>query len=87
MQRSPNSASRNHDDMEVEVPITAQGGAEALVTLTDRHKDIDAIFFSSDTLAVGAVQECHRRGWAVPGPHRASPATATWISPRSSSRR
>ena len=44
----------NHDDMEVEVPITAQGGAEALVTLTDRHKDIDAIFFSSDTLAVGA---------------------------------
>ena len=57
----------NHDDMEVEVPITAQGGAEALVTLTDRHKDIDAIFFSSDTLAVGAIQECHRRRWAVPG--------------------
>ncbi|TGV65094.1 LacI family transcriptional regulator, partial [Mesorhizobium sp. M00.F.Ca.ET.158.01.1.1] len=47
--------------------ITAQGGAEALVTLTSRHRDIDAIFFSSDTLAVGAVQECHRRGWAVPG--------------------
>lgn len=58
---------RNRGDMEVEVPITAQGGAEALVTLTSRHKDIDAIFFSSDTLAVGAVQECHRRGWAVPG--------------------
>jgi LacI family gluconate utilization system Gnt-I transcriptional repressor len=57
----------NHADMEVEVPITAQGGAEALVTLTDRHKDIDAIFFSSDTLAIGAVQECHRRRWAVPG--------------------
>ena len=49
------------------MPITAQGGAEALVTLTERHKDIDAIFFSSDTLAIGAVQECHRRGWAVPG--------------------
>jgi LacI family gluconate utilization system Gnt-I transcriptional repressor len=58
---------RNHVDMEVEVPITAQGGANALLTLTDRHKDIDAIFFSSDTLAVGAVQECHRRRWAVPG--------------------
>ncbi len=57
----------NHGDMEVEVPITAQGGAEALVTLTSRHGDIDAIFFSSDTLAVGAVQECHRRRWAVPG--------------------
>jgi LacI family gluconate utilization system Gnt-I transcriptional repressor len=52
--------------MEVEVPITAQGGAEALGVLTDRYSDIDAIFFSSDTLAVGAVQECHRRGWKVP---------------------
>lgn len=57
----------NHADMEVEVPITAQGGAEALITLTGRHADIDAIFFSSDTLAVGAIQECHRRRWAVPG--------------------
>lgn len=58
---------RNRGGMEVEVPITAQGGAQALITLTERHKDIDAIFFSSDTLAVGAVQECHRRRWAVPG--------------------
>ncbi len=58
---------RNRKDMEVEVPITAKGGAQALITLTDRHKDIDAIFFSSDTLAVGAVQECHRRRWSVPG--------------------
>lgn len=57
---------KNHASMEVEVPITAQGGAEALVTLTSRHKDIDAIFFSSDTLAVGAIQECHRRRWKVP---------------------
>jgi len=57
----------NHASMEVEVPITAAGGAQALVTLTARHKDIDAIFFSSDTLAIGAVQECHRRGWAIPG--------------------
>ena len=52
--------------MEVEVPITAAGGAQALATLTERHKEIDAIFFSSDTLAIGAVQECHRRGWAIP---------------------
>jgi len=52
--------------MEVEVPLTAQGGADALVRLTRQHKDIDAIFFSSDTLAVGAIQECHRRQWKVP---------------------
>lgn len=57
----------NHASLEVEVPITAQGGAEALDTLTSRDKNIDAIFFSSDTLAIGAVQECHRRKWAVPG--------------------
>jgi len=53
--------------MEVEVPLTAQGGADALIQLTQRHKEIDAIFFSSDTLAVGAIQECHRRQWQVPG--------------------
>jgi LacI family gluconate utilization system Gnt-I transcriptional repressor len=57
---------RNHDNLEVEVPITAAGGAYALGMLTNRHHDIDAIFFSSDTLAVGAIQECHRRGWKVP---------------------
>jgi LacI family gluconate utilization system Gnt-I transcriptional repressor len=58
---------KNHAGMEVEVPLTAQGGADALIKLTERHKDIDVIFFSSDTLAVGAIQECHRRKWAVPG--------------------
>ncbi len=53
-------------DLEVEVPLTAQGGAQALDMLTSRDPSIDAIFFSSDTLAVGAVQECHRRGWKIP---------------------
>jgi len=50
----------------VEVPLTAQGGADALIQLTQQHEDIDAIFFSSDTLAVGAIQECHRRQWKLP---------------------
>jgi LacI family gluconate utilization system Gnt-I transcriptional repressor len=53
-------------DMEVQVPISARGGADALVTLTDRRPEIDVIFFSSDSLALGAIQECHRRGWKVP---------------------
>jgi len=56
----------NHDTLEVEVPMTAAGGAHALDLLTKRHKDIDALFFSSDTLAVGAIQECRRRNWPVP---------------------
>lgn len=53
-------------DLEVEVPLTARGGAQALDVLTKRDPSIDAIFFSSDTLAIGAVQECHRRNWKVP---------------------
>lgn len=57
---------KNHANMEVEVPLTARGGADALILLAGLHPDLDAIFFSSDTLAIGAIQECHRRGWAVP---------------------
>jgi LacI family gluconate utilization system Gnt-I transcriptional repressor len=53
-------------EMEVQVPISARGGADALVTLTDRWPKIDVIFFSSDALAIGAIQECHRRGWKIP---------------------
>jgi LacI family gluconate utilization system Gnt-I transcriptional repressor len=53
-------------DLDVEVPITPQGGADALRTITERDASVDVIFCSSDTLAIGAVQECHRRGWKIP---------------------
>jgi LacI family gluconate utilization system Gnt-I transcriptional repressor len=53
-------------ELEVEVPITPQGGAEALRTLTAREPKVQVIFCSSDTLAIGAVQECHRLGWRIP---------------------
>ncbi len=52
--------------LQVEVPITTAGGAEALRILVERDPAIDVIFCSSDTLAIGAVQECHRRGWTIP---------------------
>ena len=55
------------DSLEIEGPISAEGGAGALLVLVERHPDLQAVFFSSDVLAVGAVQECHRRGWAIPG--------------------
>ena len=42
----------------------ASGGA-ALVTLV--AAGADAVFFAGDVLAVGAVLECQRRGWSVPG--------------------
>ena len=53
-------------DLEVEVPITPEGGAEALRILSARDPKVQVIFFSSDTLAIGAVQECHRLGWKIP---------------------
>ncbi len=43
------------------------GGQRALVSLLNTDPDIDAIFFSADVMAVGALFECQRRGWAVPG--------------------
>ena len=53
-------------DLEVEVTLTPQGGAEALRLLTDRDPKVEVVFCSSDTLAIGAVQECHRLGWKIP---------------------
>ena len=63
-------AERGHaypETLEIEVPITAAGGAAAVAALTARDAALDVIFCSSDTLAIGAVQECHRRGWSIPG--------------------
>jgi LacI family transcriptional regulator, gluconate utilization system Gnt-I transcriptional repressor len=42
-------------------------GADALLRLVQAHPDIDAAFFAGDVLAVGALFECQRRGWTVPG--------------------
>jgi LacI family transcriptional regulator, gluconate utilization system Gnt-I transcriptional repressor len=42
------------------------GGVSAVVQLIERAPDIDAIFFAADVMAVGALFECQRRGWAVP---------------------
>lgn len=42
-------------------------GADALVRLVNAHPDLDAGFFAGEVLAVGALFECQRRGWAVPG--------------------
>lgn len=49
-----------------QTPLGFREGAEALGTLTKRCPDVDAIFFSAELWAVGALLECHRRGWTVP---------------------
>lgn len=51
----------------LEAPGGFSEGGDALVRLIQTHPDIDAVFFAGDVLAVGALFECQRRGWAVPG--------------------
>ncbi len=41
-------------------------GASILNGILERHPKTDAIVFGSDTLALGALMECHRRGIRVP---------------------
>ena len=48
-------------------PITMEQGAEALAQMVASWPDVDAVICVSDLSAFGALMECHRRGWAVPG--------------------
>lgn len=43
------------------------GGTEAISFIDANIPDADALFCAGDVLAVGALFECDRRGWAVPG--------------------
>jgi LacI family gluconate utilization system Gnt-I transcriptional repressor len=43
------------------------GGAEAVAHIERIVPDTDALFCAGDVLAVGALLECNRRGWDVPG--------------------
>jgi LacI family transcriptional regulator, gluconate utilization system Gnt-I transcriptional repressor len=61
-------------DLAMGVPLAVGAGRAGLVALLERHPDLDAVFFASEPQAIGAVQECHRRGIAVPG----RLAVATW---------
>jgi LacI family transcriptional regulator, gluconate utilization system Gnt-I transcriptional repressor len=75
-------------------PSLMQHGAEAIARLAVQHPEVDAACFTSDGLAIGALFECHRRGWAVPGrlaiagfgdfelAAAASPALTTVVVPR-----
>ena len=50
----------------LESPFGLRYGSNALNTLIERHSDLRAVFFANDTLAVGALLECRRRGLEVP---------------------
>jgi LacI family gluconate utilization system Gnt-I transcriptional repressor len=50
----------------VEVSRGIGGGVESVSILADRLPETDALFCAGDVLAIGALLECDRRGWAVP---------------------
>ncbi|KAA2212619.1 LacI family DNA-binding transcriptional regulator [Teichococcus oryzae] len=51
----------------LEMPPGLASGAEAVVRLLQSAAPPDAIFFAGDVLAAGALFECQRRGWDIPG--------------------
>ena len=51
----------------LEMPSGISSGAAAVVRLVEADEELDAAFFAGDVLAVGALLECQRREWAVPG--------------------
>ncbi|MEU3622406.1 LacI family transcriptional regulator [Amycolatopsis coloradensis] len=53
--------------VEVDEPPTTEGTAEALGRLLDRRVCPDAVFTTSENLALGVLQEARRRRLAVPG--------------------
>jgi LacI family transcriptional regulator, gluconate utilization system Gnt-I transcriptional repressor len=48
-------------------PISMEQGAEGIVHLVQQWPDLDAVVCVSDLSAFGAIMECKRRGWDVPG--------------------
>jgi LacI family gluconate utilization system Gnt-I transcriptional repressor len=48
-------------------PISMTQGGEAVAQLIRQWPDVDAVLCVSDLSAFGALMECQRRGWNVPG--------------------
>lgn len=48
-------------------PISVEQGGEAIQHLLAAWPSVDAVICVSDLSAFGALMECHRQGWAVPG--------------------
>lgn len=53
--------------VQVPAPTTLKSGREALARLWDSRPDLDAIFCSSDWLALGVLTQAQAQGIAVPG--------------------
>jgi LacI family gluconate utilization system Gnt-I transcriptional repressor len=53
-------------ELMAEVELSYRGGAAGMTTLLDNKCDVDAVFCTSDVIAVGVLFECQRRAIAVP---------------------
>ncbi len=53
--------------LKIEVSRGFAGGAEAIAHIAAIMPEADALFCAGDVMAVGALFECDRRGWKVPG--------------------
>jgi LacI family gluconate utilization system Gnt-I transcriptional repressor len=53
-------------ELSAEVELSYRGGAAGVTALLDNGGDVDAVFCTSDVIAVGVLFECQRRGIAVP---------------------
>jgi LacI family gluconate utilization system Gnt-I transcriptional repressor len=51
----------------VETTLDIDAGARAMATLLAQRPDVRGVFCSADAMAVGALFECQRRGFAIPG--------------------
>jgi LacI family transcriptional regulator len=54
------------DSLVFEGDWTASSGERGLGELLDRHPEIDAVFASNDQIALGVLQQAHRRGKKIP---------------------
>lgn len=50
-----------------QAPVSMEHGAQGVAQILQRWPDTDALVCVSDPPAFGAMAECQRRGWAVPG--------------------
>lgn len=55
------------EDLILDRTLGYKEGADALLLLRERAPNLDAVFFGGDVWAAGALYECQRQGWSVPG--------------------
>jgi LacI family gluconate utilization system Gnt-I transcriptional repressor len=55
-----------YGDLQIETELSFRGGADGLAHLLDQASGVDAVFCTSDVIAVGVIFEAQRRGIAIP---------------------